>query len=179
MGMIDEWLIVETATYVSLCRPLARASDAVSNLASSWRAILFGSIHRRGAGKKMRAYATLLQIVVSCSLLPLGAHAEGIDTEHLFGFTIGSDVGEFAEREFQNQTTARFAKSTGTYRALTEAAELEFVPIKNFRAEFAAVAASYGISGVAGFDDLQQAGLQGVSVDLRYRFWIKTPLPSA
>jgi hypothetical protein len=121
MGMIDGWLIVETATYVSLCRPLSRASDALSNLVSSLRAILFGSIHRHGAGTKMRAYATPLRIVVSCTLLPLGGHAEGIDTEHLFGFMIGSDVGEVGEREFQNQTTGRFAKSTGSYHALTEA----------------------------------------------------------
>ena len=118
----------------------------------------------------MRTYATLLQIAVGCTLLPLCAHAEGIDTEHLFGFTIGSDVGEAGEREFQNQATGRFAKSTGSYRALTNSAELEFVPIKNFRVEFAAVAASYNIGGVAGFDDLNQTGLQGGSVDLRYRF---------
>jgi hypothetical protein len=118
----------------------------------------------------MRIHATLLQIVASCTLLPLAGHAEGIDTEHLFAFMIGSDIGDVGEREFQNQTTGRFAKRTGTYRAVTEAAELEFVPIKNFRAEFAAVAASYDIGGIAGFDDLKQVGLQGVVVDLRYRF---------
>jgi hypothetical protein len=118
----------------------------------------------------MRTYATLLQIVVTCTLLPLGLHAEGIDTEHLFGFTIGSDVGEAGEREFQNQATGRFGKSGGSYSALTNSAELEFVPIKNFRVEFSAVAASYQIGGVAGFDDLNQTGLQGAAVDLRYRF---------
>jgi len=127
--------------------------------------------------EKMRAYAIFLQVIVSCMLLPLGGHAEAIDTEHLFGFMIGSDVGEAGEREFQNQTTGRFAKNTGTYRALTNASELEFVPVKNFRVELAAVAASYDISGVAGFDDLKQAGLQGVSVDLRYRFLNRDTAP--
>jgi hypothetical protein len=29
--------------------------------------------------------------------------AEGIDTEYLFGFTIGSDIGEAGAREFQVQ----------------------------------------------------------------------------
>jgi hypothetical protein len=118
----------------------------------------------------MRAYLISFTMAVSCSLSPLGAHAEGIDTEHLFGFMIGTDIGEVGEREFQSVTTGRFAKSSGTYRALTESTELEFVPIKNFRAEFAAVAASYDIGGVAGFDDVRQAGLQGVSLDLRYKF---------
>jgi hypothetical protein len=125
----------------------------------------------------MRTCATLLQIAVGCTLLPLCGHAEGIDTEHLFGFTIGSDVGEAGEKEFQNQMTGRFAKSAGNYTALTNSAELEFVPVRNFRVELAAVAASYDIGGVPGFDDLNQIGLQGVSVDLRYRFLNKETAP--
>jgi hypothetical protein len=125
----------------------------------------------------MRTCATLLQIAVGCTLLPLCGHAEGIDTEHLFGFTIGSDVGEAGEKEFQNQMTGRFAKSAGNYTALINSAELEFVPVRNFRVELAAVAASYDIGGVPGFDDLNQMGLQGVSVDLRYRFLNKETAP--
>lgn len=112
----------------------------------------------------------LLPVAVTCALLPSSGRAEGIDTEHLFAFMIGTDIGDLGEREFQSQTTGRFAKSAGTYRALTQSAELEFVPIENFRLEFAAVAASYDIGAVPGFDDLKQAGVQGGSVDLRYRF---------
>jgi len=125
----------------------------------------------------MRAYVTSFTLAVSCSLLPVGAHAGGIDTEHLFAFMIGTDVGDVGEREFQSQTTGRFTKSTGTYRALTSAAELEYVPIKNFRTEFGVVASSYNIGGVAGLDDLRQTGLQGVSVDLRYRFLNRDAAP--
>src|SRR5260370_17393853 len=108
-------------------------------------------------GQEMRGDGGVLEDTVGWTLLSADGHAEGIDTEHLFGFTIGSDVGDIGEREFQNQATGRFAKSTGTYRALTNAAELEFVPIKNFRAEFAAVAASYDIGGVARFDGIRPA----------------------
>ena len=122
----------------------------------------------------MRPYAILLPVVVACALPPSGGHAEAIDTEHLFAFMIGTDVGEVGEREFQSQTTGRFDKSAGSYLALTRSAELEFVPIENFRLEFAAVAASYDIGAVPGFDDLRQAGLQGGSVDLRYRLLDRT-----
>jgi hypothetical protein len=125
----------------------------------------------------MRTCAALLRIAVGCTLLPHCALAEGIDTEHLFGFTIGSDVGEAGEKEFQNEATGRFARSAGNYTALTNSAELEFVPVRNFRVELAAVAASYDIGGVPGFDDLNQVGLQGVSVDLRYRFLDKETAP--
>jgi hypothetical protein len=125
----------------------------------------------------MRTCSTLLQIALGCMLLPLPGHTEGIDTEHLFGFTIGSDIGEPGDREFQNETTGRFAKSAGTYRALTNSAELEFVPVKNFRVEFAAVAASYNIGGVPGFDDVNQTAVQGAAVDLRYRFLDRATSP--
>ncbi|HWX08258.1 MAG TPA: hypothetical protein VN065_20685 [Bradyrhizobium sp.] len=125
----------------------------------------------------MRTSAMLLPLIITCALVPLASHAEAIDTEHLFAFMIGTDVGDVGEREFQNQTTGRFAKSTGSYRALTEAAEFEYVPIKNFRAEFSAVAASYDIGGVAGFDDLRQTGVQGVALDLRYRLLDKDAAP--
>jgi hypothetical protein len=109
----------------------------------------------------MRPSAALLPLIVTCALVPSAGHAEAIDTEHLFAFVIGTDVGDVGKRKFENQTTGRFAKRTGTYRALTEAAEFEYVPIRNFRAEFSAVAASYDIGGVAGFDDLGQTGAGG------------------
>jgi len=104
------------------------------------------------------------------TFLPIGGHAEGIDTEHLFGFMIGSDVGELGEREIQSQTTGRFSKSSGNYRAVTQAVELEFVPVKNFRVELGAEFASHNINGVTGFEDRRQTKVQGASVDLRYRF---------
>ena len=69
------------------------------------------------------------------ALLPACVHAEGIDTEHLFGFMIGTDVGNVGEREFQSQTTGRFGKNGGRYRAVGQEFELEFVPVQNFRVE--------------------------------------------
>ena len=39
-------------------------------------------------------------VVCLSALLPGGVCAEGIDTEHLFGFMIGTDVGNVGEREF-------------------------------------------------------------------------------
>jgi len=44
------------------------------------------------------------------ALLPACVHAEGVDTEHLFGFMIGTDVGNVGEREFQSETTGRFGR---------------------------------------------------------------------
>jgi hypothetical protein len=40
------------------------------------------------------------------------ARADAIDTEHLFGFTIGTDVGEVGEKEFES--VAIFARNART-----------------------------------------------------------------
>ncbi len=103
-------------------------------------------------------------------LLAARVSAEGIDTEHLFGFIIGTDVGGVGEREFQSQTTGRFSRSSGNYRAISSELELETVPIDNFRVEIGTAFAAHEIGGVAGLDDRRQLSWQGISLDLRYRF---------
>src|SRR5256885_12963680 len=92
-------------------------------------------------------------ILSLAALLPACARAEGIDTEHLFGFMIGSDIGSVGEREFQSQTTGRFSKTGGNYRAISQELELEFVPTKNFRIEMGSTFVFHDIDSVPGFDD--------------------------
>jgi len=125
----------------------------------------------------IRAKAILAAVACCVPLLPFGLRAEGIDTEHLFGFMIGSDVGERGEREFQSQTTGRFAKSGGRYRAGEQELELEFVPAKDFRIEVGSAFAAYDIRGIAGLEDRRQASWQGASLDFRYRFWDRETAP--
>jgi hypothetical protein len=116
-------------------------------------------------------------IVCFSTLVPACVHAEGIDTEHLFGFMIGTDVGSAGEREFQSQTTGRFSKSGGNYRAINQELELEIVPANNFRIELGSTFASHDINGLAGFEDRRQLAWQGVSLDLRYRFLDRDTAP--
>ncbi|WP_456710963.1 MULTISPECIES: hypothetical protein [Bradyrhizobium] len=116
-------------------------------------------------------------IAGAAAVLPLGAYAEGFDTEHIFGFMIGSDVGDVGEREFQSQTTGRFAKDGGRYRALNQEMELELVPAPNFRVELGTSFGAYDINRVPGFDDRRQLSWQSVSVDFRYRFLNREATP--
>lgn len=118
----------------------------------------------------VRAKAIGVAGVCIAALLPIGGHAEGIDTEHLFAFMIGTDVGNVGEREFQSQTTGRFSRAGGSYRAMGQEFELEFVPARNFRVELGSTFASHGIFGIPGVADRSQFDWQGVSLDLRYRF---------
>jgi hypothetical protein len=110
--------------------------------------------------------------VVACcvALAPLRAQADdGFDTEHIFGFMIGSDVGNLGEREFQSDTTGRFGKGAGTYRAVGQQVEIEVVPLPNFRIEVGGIVALHHITGVPDIDDRRQLNFQGLSLDLRYR----------
>src|SRR5258708_29006714 len=92
-------------------------------------------------------------IVCFSTLLANCVHAEGIDTEHLFGFMIGTDVGSPGEREFQSQTTGRFSKSGGPYRAVGQEFELEFVPAKDFRIEIRSAFSPHDIHAASHFGD--------------------------
>lgn len=116
-------------------------------------------------------------ILCFSALLPTCVNAEGIDTEHLFGFMIGSDVGNVGEREFQSQTTGRFSRNGGRYRAISQELELEFVPARNFRIEMGSTFTSHDINGVADFEDRRQLSWQGVSMDMRYRFLERNVAP--
>jgi hypothetical protein len=128
----------------------------------------------------MRLGASTFWTAVACmvALAPVNASAEeGFDTEHIFGFMIGSDVGTAGEREFQTQTTGRFGKSGGTYRALSQEVEIEVVPLPNFRIEVGGTATMHDITGVPDIDDRRQLNFQGLSLDLRYRLLDRETAP--
>lgn len=104
-------------------------------------------------------------------------HAEGIDTEHIYGFMIGADVGDAGEREFQTTTTGRFSKQAGGYQAADQQLELELVPFKNFRVEVGTTFAAYDIASVPGLMDRNVAGWRGAALDLRYRLLDRESAP--
>jgi hypothetical protein len=60
-------------------------------------------------------------------------HAWRIDTEHLFGFIIGTDVGEVGDKEMEAEVVGNLGKQPGPYTALFPSLEYEFVPISNLR----------------------------------------------
>lgn len=111
------------------------------------------------------------------AFIPAIGYAAEVDTEHMFGFMIGSDVGEVGEREVQSKTTARLSKSGGTYQAISQALELEFVPARDFRVELGGTLAAYNINNVSGFSDARRFDFQGGSAEFRYRFLDRETAP--
>ena len=111
-----------------------------------------------------------LSLAAACLLLPAVAQTAEIDTEHLFVFTIGSDVGDPGEKEVEGSSFGRFGKRRGSYAATTHALELEYVPMQNLRLSGGPVAAaSYNIHGVDELGDRKQVEFQGLTFEMRYR----------
>jgi hypothetical protein len=111
------------------------------------------------------AVAAALTLVLASTLL----RAAEIETEHLFGFLTGSDVGDVSEREVEGQTHGRFGKRTGSYAALSSGLAVEYTPIDHLRLEFGGSFAYHNIRGVDGLDDERRGAFEGLAFDLRYR----------
>ena len=110
-----------------------------------------------------------LSLAAVCTLLPAVAQPAELDTEHLFAFTIGSDVGDPGEKEVEGSAFGRFGKRRGSYAATTHTLELEYVPMQNLRLSGGPVAASYTIRGVDELDDRRKVEFQGLTFEMRYR----------
>src|SRR3954451_21174422 len=99
-------------------------------------------------------------------------HKQGglkVDTEHIFGFTEGADIGNVRGKEFEKETSARFGKRMGLYAASSTLLDFKYVPLPGLLISPGLLVAYHGISGVPGLDDRQQIGFQGLSFELKYQ----------
>ena len=95
--------------------------------------------------------------------------ARAADTEHLFGFTTGADVGKVGERELETELTGRSGKHAGSYSAINQTFEAKITPFENLRISAAMAVAYFDVSGVPGLMDRRQIAPQGFMVEARYR----------
>jgi hypothetical protein len=115
-------------------------------------------------------FATVLSMTVV-------VQASDVDTEHLFGFTTGSDIGDVGEKEVESETTGRFGKRSGSYGALSQIFEFKYTPVDNFRVFGGVGLAYYDISGVPGLDNRRQGMFQGLSLGAAYRLLERETAP--
>jgi hypothetical protein len=102
-----------------------------------------------------------------------------VDTEFIFGFTAGADVGELGEKELEHQTITGVGKRDGSYAALSDQLRAEFVPVADFRFEIGVPVAFHNIAGVTGLDDRRQVAFDGLVSDFRYRLLDREHAPFA
>jgi len=134
-------------------------------------------VSRRVAAVIVRRRIETSSVLLALTFMPAVVHAQAIETEHLFGFTIGSDVGNVGEKELEGSVTGRFSKRTGTYDAGSGTMSMEFVPLNNLRTELTAVVNSYDITGVSGLSDQRYTAFGGFFADFRYRLLDRASAP--
>jgi hypothetical protein len=117
----------------------------------------------------MIAMMIALAVAVPAAAAKKDSKTQDVDTEDLFGFTQGSDIGDKDEKEAESETTGRFGKRDGAYAALSQRFEAKVTPLQDFRFGIAGSLAYHGISGVTGLDDREQVSFQGLSLDIRRR----------
>jgi hypothetical protein len=117
----------------------------------------------------VNAIAILRALLLASLALPAVARAAGVDTQFIFGFTQGADVGELGEKEIESQTIGRFGRGDGSYAALTSQLRAEFTPVANFRFEVGAFVDYHAVSNVPGLDDRSAFQFGGVVLEARYR----------
>jgi hypothetical protein len=119
--------------------------------------------------RKMPASGGAIILALMLVLVPVNAPAGDIDTEHIFGFMIGSDIGHVGEREFQAAVSGRFGRAGRRFRTGEQEFELELVPLPDLRIELGSSVSAYDLAGMPGVTDRRGVAWQGASIDIRYR----------
>jgi hypothetical protein len=111
-------------------------------------------------------------------MLPSLAHAqdtgsnkpETVETEHIFGFAEGADIGEKGERELDITATGLEGK-LGQYVGILNETALRYGVADGFRASIGALTDYHAISRVPNLADLHSLNvISGVSSEFRWQF---------
>jgi hypothetical protein len=92
----------------------------------------------------------------------------GIDTEHIFGFTEGSDIGGKGEKEVESSLTGRFGKP-GSYVALDNETSFRYGLLDGFRISIGTLLDYHGIRNVPDLADRSALNFNGLSSEFRWR----------
>lgn len=95
---------------------------------------------------------------------------EGIETENIFGYTLGTDTGEKGEKELTFTLDGRLGKGGQRYNALAGEAEFEYAVTDDLKLSLGAALNSFDISRVPGLDDTNGGGIGGAFFEVKYRF---------
>jgi len=107
-------------------------------------------------------------------LLPAVAHPEsrarivGIDTEHIFGFTEGTDIGDKGDIELESTFIGRFGKP-GSFAALQNETAVRYGITDTFRLAVGTLFDYRSIYNVPGLDDYSGFNFAGLTAEARWQ----------
>src|SRR3954469_24544594 len=100
---------------------------------------------------------------------------EGPDTEHLFGFTTGTDVLEKGHFEAESEVEGGFGKRFGRYHVYGLRNAFKVAPLEGVTVELGATANRFSIHNVPGLDNRSFTGFGGLSAEIRWQLLKRDP----
>jgi hypothetical protein len=98
-----------------------------------------------------------------------GHKSDEIDTEHIFGFSEGADIGEKGEKEIENTFTARYKKRAGVYFAGENELAFLYSPADTWRVSASGFLDNHHVLGVPDLPDRSGPNFSGLSGEIRAR----------
>lgn len=103
--------------------------------------------------------------------------AVAVDTEHIFGFAEGADIGEAGERELEITTTGLLGK-LGRYAGFQNETALRYGVAEGFRASLGGLTDYHAVSGVPGLIDVHALNVSsGISSEFRWQLLNRSSAP--
>ena len=110
------------------------------------------------------AAATLVLLALAA-----GPARADVDSEHMFGFTEGTDIGTPFLPEGELEMVGRLGRSEGNYSATSLTASLKYPLSEHFRVAPSITFTRFDISGLTGFEDRNVIGLERLALEFRWR----------
>ena len=122
-----------------------------------------GDLPRTSGGAETRAAAA-----TAGKPAPAADHDE-VDTEHIFGMTMGSDIGDKGEFELELETFSGIGKRSGYYLTSATHTHFKYTLTDNLRVAPGFTLGTHNISGVPELEDRNAIGIHEASVEIRYK----------
>ena len=100
---------------------------------------------------------------------------DDIETENLFGFTVGSDTERAGAKGAALETVARFGKREGQYGAIGKKLEFGYGITDDLSASLGLLGSYHHVASVPGLEDVRSGGFNGVGAELRWRLLRRGP----
>ena len=155
---------------------MIRTSDRVCSISVALAFIGLAVIADMAEARDVKAGSRVNQDALSNDRSSNGKDGE-LETEHIFGFTEGSDIGDKGELSGELRSISSFDKRFGNYARSSGGPQIKYLPAENFRIGLAANFAYFNISRVPDLDDQRRFAFQGLHIEARYRLLNRATAP--
>lgn len=102
---------------------------------------------------------------------------DGVETENIFGFTVGTDTDKAGAKSMGFESAARLRKRDGSYTGVASKVEFAYGLTDYLNVAFAVLGDHHRIRGVTDLDNIRFFGFNGLGTEIRWRLVQRGPSP--